>query len=299
MNFLKEKWLRTPTDILFYFYNFSVALFILINFAAIKDSFLLIISHLIIVFLYFYTSSLNYNLAEPQKLNNYVKIFFVISSLTFLHYESGLINLVVFPEYFDASIRALDIKIFGRPLYKIAAKFTDNTFLVQIFHFFYMTYYLLLLIPVMLIYRKQSQETVAFSGQAEESLFLLLFTMFVCYWIFIIFPVIGPTETHYEIFNDQGGFVKIVNYFYKYGDSAGGAMPSSHVSVSLVVTLFSFKHLKKIAPYILFTFVMLTLSTVFCSFHYAIDSIAGIGIGFCLYYLGKAIHKKLKQKLEG
>ncbi|MCF7886679.1 MAG: phosphatase PAP2 family protein [Candidatus Marinimicrobia bacterium] len=297
MTNIKSKYLQTPTDLIFYVYNLSIICFILFNIASIDHSFLLITAHLIIISIYLYLSALNSHTSNAIKLNIYIKIFFIISSLTFLHYESGLINLVIFPEYFDTGIRVLDIQIFGLPLYKIATKYLNNNFIVQTFHLFYMTYYFMLIIPVILIYKKQSKNNIYFTGRSEESLFLLLFTMFTCYWIFIIFPVTGPTDVHFEIFDGYGGIVKLVNYLYKYGDTNGGAMPSSHVAVSLVVTLFSFQHLKKWAPYILFCFIMLTLSTVYCSFHYALDAIAGILVGFGLYYLGKYVHRKLAHKI--
>lgn len=293
-----RKTLRTPTDFIFYLYNILIFLFILINVRKIDNSAVLMLSHFIIVTIYYYISNLNNYQKKPGKYNNYLKIFFIISSLTFLHYESGLINLVIFPDYFDDLIRNLDLKIFGFPIYKIGANYQNNSFLVQILHLAYMTYYFLLLMPVLLIYKNQSNSRIYFSGKAEKSMFLLLFTMFVCYCIFIIFPVAGPTEIHFKIFNDHGGFVRIINYLYKYGDSAGGAMPSSHVSVSLVVTLFSFRHLKSLAPYILICFILLTISTVFCSFHYGIDAVAGIVFGFGLYYLGKYFYNKLESKLQ-
>jgi membrane-associated phospholipid phosphatase len=295
---ITRHYLKTPTDWLFFLYNLSVSLFILFNLPVITNGLLLISTHLIIIALYIYLSSLNLNDANAIKLNNYIKIFFIISSLTFLHYESGLINLVIFPDYFDESIKALDLKLFGFPVYRLAEKYLRHNLIAQTFHLFYMTYYFILIIPLLLIYKKHSATYLSFSGPVEKSAFLLLFTMFTCYWIFIIFPVVGPTEVHYQIFKDYGGFVKLINLLYEHGDSAGGAMPSSHVSVSLVVTLFSFKYLKNWAPYILVCFIMLTFSTVYCSFHYGIDAIAGILVGLGLYYLGKYIHFKLKRKLK-
>lgn len=296
---INKKFLQTPTEVLFYLYNISICIFIMFNFTEVSHGFFLLTMHLLIMAIYFYITSLRLPDENAKRFNNYIKIFFIIASLTFLHYETGVLNLIIFPHYFDESVQALNLKIFGFPVNEIARNHLRHNFFVQTFHFFYINYYLMLFLPVFLIYRKQSQFTIEFTGPTERSLFLLLFTMFACYWIFIVFPVVGPIETHYQIFKGYGGFVRLLDYLYEYGDSAGGAMPSSHMAVSLVVTIFSFRHLKKLAPYILFSFVMLTISTVYCSFHYGIDALAGILAGFIFYYIGKNIHGLLKNKLKG
>src|SRR6056297_2537792 len=141
---INNKFLQTPTELIFYLYNVSVGVFIIFNFSEVGHGLFLIIIHLLIMAIYLYIRSLKLPDENAKKYNNYIKIFFIISSLTFLHYETGLLNLIVFSNYFDESIQALDLKIFGFPIHKIAQSYLRHNFFVQTFHFFYMTYYLML-----------------------------------------------------------------------------------------------------------------------------------------------------------
>jgi len=295
---MKNKFLdffNSPTDILFHLYNLLVCLFVIIFHDQIHIAYTLILSHLIIAFGYYYIKKIT---AENNS-HSYISIIFTIMTLSFLHYESGMLNLIIFPEYFDDIVRSLDIHLFGLAPYKIADNYLNHPFIVQFFHFFYFSYYLILFIPILLILKKETYYNSIPSGSTERSFFLLLFSMFACYIIFIIFPVKGPTDIHFEIFNKYNSLVGFLDFIYKYGDTHGGAMPSSHVAVSLVITVQSYHYLKKLFPYILCTFIFLTISTVYCSFHYGVDAIAGLVGGLIFYYLGESLYNFTQERLGG
>lgn len=295
-NYFKRSFFR-PSDYLFFLYNLSLILFISYHFSIIDNAIWLIMGHVVICLLHNYISYKYQN--ADRKIFDYLAILFPLASLSILHYESGILNLLIFPDYFDSLIRNIDKQIFGIHTEFIATKFLSGAFFAQFFHFFYSTYYILLFIPIIYVYQKEKREIrnkVKFFPKTERILFVLLFSMFVCYWIFMIFPVVGPVNTHHTIFKDYGGIVKLIDIVYKYGDSSGGAMPSSHVAASLVITIFSFKYIRKYALYILISFIFLTFGTVYCSFHYAIDAGAGLVFGAILYWAGNNFYKIIENR---
>lgn len=231
--------------------------------------------------------------------------FLPLILLTLFHYETGLLNRIIFPGFFDDVIQKVDQAIFGVLPNRVLSKIFPYDTIHQIFHFFYFTFYFLLFIPVLAVYLKERNSLEGNTNSVkldlckfkstQNILFVILFAMFICYWIFIIFPVAGPTAERSYLFSNAGGFISIMNYLFKVGDLDGGAMPSSHVAVSLIVALFSYRYLRKYFAIILIDFTLLTISTVYCSYHYAIDVICGLAAGGLLYYLGEMVFKKLNR----
>jgi len=151
---------------------------------------------------------------------NYISVLIPILSLIYLHYETGLLNQVIFHHYFDSWIQKLDLAIFGGLPNQMLSKIFPNNFTNQIFHFFYFTLYPLLFCTVTLIFFKESGRVGPqdlsrnFWGKMEKTqsmLFTGLLTMFVCYWIFLFFPVIGPTAERSGLFPDSRGFISLLN----------------------------------------------------------------------------------------
>lgn len=298
-NFFKE---YTLTDFIVHIYNLSIALFILFNISKYDYLWKLFILHIGLIFI-LQGIILARNRLKKEWLN-FLMFFLPLILLTFFHYETGLLNQIIFPKFFDEVIQKVDLTIFGILPNRVLSKIFPYDTIHQAFHFFYFTYYFLLFIPVLAVYLKErnnlegninsTNQNLCKFKSTQNMLFVILFVMFICYWIFIIFPVAGPTAERSYLFPDAGGFISIMNYLFKVGDLDGGAMPSSHVAVSLAVVLLSYKYLSKYFTIILIDFILLTISTVYCSYHYAIDVICGLAVGGLLYYLGEMVFKKLK-----
>jgi membrane-associated phospholipid phosphatase len=82
-----------------------------------------------------------------------------------------------------------------------------------------------------------------------------------------------------------------MDFLFANGDLDGGAMPSSHVAGALVVVIYAFKYLKSWFWATLGLFIPMTFSTVYNSYHYATDIIAGLIAGWLLYRIGRAFFK--------
>ena len=112
--------------------------------------------------------------------------------------------------------------------------------------------------------------------------------------MYIIFPIAGPPLFYKPIdgFNltpalqhlagnpvpevIRGGvFYRLVTWIYEVFEAPGAAFPSSHVAVSWCTTYFSFLYLPRIRYWHLAMTGLLSLATVYCRYHYAVDVLAG------------------------
>jgi membrane-associated phospholipid phosphatase len=189
-----------------------------------------------------------------------------------LYYQTGLINRVVIPGFMDDFFMNLDVRIFGKFPGFFLNEAYRSAFLDEFFHFFYFSYYLIIPLTAILLYRK---DTKLF----ERFVFQLSCLFYVCYIIYIFLPVEGPLALRNEYYLQHGFFHKIVDFVYSAGENPGAAFPSSHVAVTFLVAWWGSKHFKRMRIFYWLTCLFLSIATVYCIFHYAVDVIAGLLLG--------------------
>lgn len=150
--------------------------------------------------------------------------------------------------------------------------------------------------------------------------FVILASFFLFYVVFIALPVAGPQFYYQAVGLDQiaaGVFPDVGHYFMTHqealpppgadgpfhelvllahaaGERPTAAFPSSHVGVS-VVLLWLAREVR--AWWLLAILTVLTVLMFFATFyiqaHYAIDAIAGIFVGTAMYFLLRAVYRRL------
>jgi membrane-associated phospholipid phosphatase len=153
-------------------------------------------------------------------------------------------------------------------------------------------------------------------GKVEfvRALFNILFVFFTSYIVFVILPVAGGRimENYYiagyyidgayqpgilvesvreltETYR-HGLFTHIMVYIYRASTHFGGAFPSSHVAVSLTISLLSFRYFRGLAFLLLVVTFFLSISTVFCHYHYFVDAVAGVIWGVVMFGLSELVY---------
>jgi membrane-associated phospholipid phosphatase len=151
-------------------------------------------------------------------------------------------------------------------------------------HFFYFSYYLVIFLTVVwMLGRRQPQ--------AYELIFSLTLMMYFHFIFFMIFPSDGPLADRNDLFNQGVVFIPLMDFIYGVSEqNGGGAFPSTHVSAAVVVAIYTFKNSPKLRIPIGGLCLGIIISTVYCSYHYAIDAAAGIITGTLFYFLGKYIY---------
>jgi len=224
-----------------------------------------------------------------------------------LHYETGLLNRLITIRFFDTWIQSLDLRVFGCLPNREFSRLLPGNFFRQLFHLSYFSYYLILSMPLLRIYLLErsglTEPITAFDFQfslmrAQNMLYGILLTVFCCFWIFILFPVAGPTSDRAFLFTDDRGVVALMNWLFRVGDLDGGAVPSSHVAVSLVIVIYVWRFLRSWRIAVIIAFMMLSVATVYCSYHYAVDIIGGIAAGLGFYCLAEWSYPRLNAFLQ-
>jgi len=138
------------------------------------------------------------------------------------------------------------------------------------------------------------------------------FVFYVCYFVYIILPAIGPrvffehvggyvlpadsqaltpSESYPEAVK-AGPFYHLMGMIYQVFEAPGSAFPSSHVAMALCTVFFSFRYLRRIRYLHLTVAVLLCMATIYCRYHYVVDVMAGVATAAVLVPLGDWLYRK-------
>jgi membrane-associated phospholipid phosphatase len=116
---------------------------------------------------------------------------------------------------------------------------------------------------------------------ARRTLLLMMSTFYVCYFIFLVFPVAGPRYL-FALPDNAATAVPLAVFTHRLvagGSAWGTAFPSSHVAVAVVAAWCAGRALKPLGALLLPATMLLALGTVYGQFHYAVDAVAGAALG--------------------
>jgi membrane-associated phospholipid phosphatase len=212
-----------------------------------------------------------------------------------LYSELAGLNVSVWNgHYFDATIMQRETALFGGQPSAELARAWPNLIVSELLHAAYLSYYLIIFGPPLLLYlsgRRSAQ---------REAVFALMLTFFVHYLFFIYFPVQGPRYLFPPPVADsaRGPVYALAHQILETGSSRGAAFPSSHVGVSIAQAVIAFRLLPRLAPVILVLTLGLALGAVYGGFHYASDAVAGLLLGTILALLAKPVRHALGAAVE-
>ena len=209
-----------------------------------------------------------------------VRDLYPVLLLMVLYGEVDLIvQLLHEPPGFDALVRQWDLWLFGFHPHQHFHQWLSGPGWQEFFHLLYLSYYLLVVGAFLAVWKNQPATLPRFA--------FVITGMFVSFIvIFVAVPVAGPLSRPDVSLTTTGVFPGIVAQIYAPLTMNGihtGAFPSSHVgmSVGLVLGLAPRRGWVRIA---LGGLVLgIAASTVYGQFHYAIDTVAGLGAGGLLY----------------
>jgi membrane-associated phospholipid phosphatase len=227
-----------------------------------------------------------------SKLNNtLLNIFnFAISMLTLAVFygETAALNQFLLP-YLDVYFVKIEALIFhSQPSILFSSTFS-SVVMVELMNMGYFSYYLIIIsfpILVMIFYPQLFQKV----------LFYLMTSFYLYYLIFILLPVAGP---QYYFSSDFTGlpegvfFQKIIAIIQHTGEVPTGAFPSSHVGITFIVLMMSYRISKNYFFIILPFTILLFASTVYIKAHYLVDVIAGFISAPLILEISKFLYTRL------
>lgn len=207
-------------------------------------------------------------------------------------FTSGYVfNRIIFPQWLDPFFMNIDLQLFGYLPSLEWGKNFSHILISELFHFAYFCYYPMILgLPLYLYFKKPEG--------FRELIFNLCFVFYLCYFIYSILPVIGgryiPEAMELTRLYRGGPFTHIMVFIYRNSNHLGGAFPSSHVGVAIVLTIAALRHARPFGYIFVPITFFLSLATVYCHYHWFIDAVFGVFTGIGGYYLANYAHRKLQ-----
>jgi membrane-associated phospholipid phosphatase len=249
--------------------------------------------------------------AHPKnRFLDFLRHFYPVLLYAGLYSETGHLNQMVHRGYLDAHFYRLDQQIFGgTPSFAFMEAFPSRL-VSEIFYAAYFTYYVMISgVGLALFFRNRAQ--------FYHYISVTSFVFYACYLIYIFLPVVGPQIyyphlSHITLPPDQmpavvppfpaavqeGIFYRIMEVIYQHFESPGAAFPSSHVAIAIVTVYFSFLYLPKIRWPHLVLAVLLSLATVYCRYHYAIDVVAGVLMAALTLPIGNWLYQRFRSQSD-
>ena len=149
-------------------------------------------------------------------------------------------------------------------------------------HAAYLSYYLILAGSPLGLWLKGRREP------ARRALLLMMVTFYVCYTAFLAFPVAGPRYVFPPAANTATAVpvAELAHRLLQRGSAWGTAFPSSHVAVALVAAACAWRGFRPQGAVLLPVAALMSLATVYCQFHYAVDAVAGAGLAAVVLIAG-------------
>lgn len=231
--------------------------------------------------------------AKPrlEKLLSFVRGLYPVAFFGYFFTSGYCCNRILFTDWQDPFFRGIDQWLFGYLPSMVWGVKYSSFFTDELFHFAYFAYYPMIGgLPLYLYFKKQD----AF----KELIFSLTFVFYLCYFVYSLLPVVGgrfiPEAMEFTKTYHSGVFTHIMVFIYRNSHHLGGAFPSSHVAIALVLTMAALRHARKAGYVFVVISVFLSIATVYCHYHWFIDAVFGLFTGIGAYFLSLWVYRKLQ-----
>jgi membrane-associated phospholipid phosphatase len=206
----------------------------------------------------------------------------------------ALAPMLLFPALYDLTGRinvGLSRWILDGPLERFEARLFDGQpslflserlpwlLLSEFLHLCYFLYYFLVpLLPVVLTLRGRDRDV----AHVVRVLCLCFLACLACYiWLplsspLFKYPLIGPPLS-------RGFFYQLNHSISAHAGVLGGAFPSSHASMTTLGLLLARRYSRGLFWITLLPAMGLLVATVYCRYHFAMDTIAGVIVGTAFF----------------
>lgn len=218
-----------------------------------------------------------------------IRLWTPLIFIPLIYREIPILNQAVHQgAYFDYLVQRWEGLLFElQPSWTLARE-AAYLWLSEMLHAAYLSYYLIILVPPLLLYRRGHLRDL------QTMILILLLAAVAHYLIFIYFPVRGPrylwpTPTAGLI--ETGLLYRLTHNLLETGSSLGTAFPSGHVGISTAQTFACMLYLPRLAPIVGLLTLGIAVGTVYGRFHYVVDVLAGIILGITAVAVGLYIRR--------
>ena len=219
----------------------------------------------------------------------FVRNIYPIFFLGFFYTETNDMNNIIFPVDLDYYFYQAEQYLWHCQPSIIFGEKINQAWFNELMNMCYFSYYILIISVCSALYFKRKQ-------LAPKSIFIVVFSFYLYYVIFDVLPVSGPQFYLKDVPTasiPQYFFGRIMEGILTDMEQPTGAFPSSHVGVAVILSILSFKHLKKMFFAIAFFSIGICFATVYIKAHYLIDVLAGLISAPIFVYVSGLVYNKL------
>jgi hypothetical protein len=214
---------------------------------------------------------------EAGPVGRFVGAWYPLLIVTALYTEIGLINLCDGWVY-DRFVLGWERALFGFQPARDWIRWSPSVWLSWILHLGYLSYYPIVIAAPLALWvagRRAAMERVVMT---------IMVTFYLCYTAFVVFPVVGPRHVFPAADNaaTQTAIARLTARLLDQTAAWGAAFPSSHVAVSVAATAAALREWRALGLTLVLPTTLLTLGSVYGQFHYAVDALAGVGVGLAV-----------------
>jgi membrane-associated phospholipid phosphatase len=218
--------------------------------------------------------------AGPNALLHFLGDFYALIFTVAVYSGIGALNRAAGVSH-DLRVQAWEVALFGTQPSMAWIRAQPYPWLSWPFHLAYLSYYFILAgAPLGLLLTGRRR-------QAGEAVTLIMLAFYCCYTVFMFFPVAGPRYV-FPLARNAATATAVSRFTQDLLNSAGAwgtAFPSSHVAAALTAALGAWRGWRALGALLLVLAVMLSLATVYCQFHYAVDALAGALVALIIWTL--------------
>lgn len=204
--------------------------------------------------------------------------FYPLLLLPLLYAEVGLLNDRLGLEHIlrhDQVIQHLEQSLFGIQVSVEWIRRHPSLLWSNILHGAYLFYYPIIFGGPPLVLLRRSR------ADARYVVFAMMCTFVVCYTVFLLYPVAGPSYAFPQPLGAvrDVAMARLVYAGLASASSVGCAFPSSHVAATIAVTVAVWRVWPKLGMVFVIPAALLTVGTVYTQMHYLVDASAGLLVG--------------------
>ncbi len=188
----------------------------------------------------------------------------------------------------DQVVQRWEAAVFGGQISVTWHQAMPNAVLSWVLHFFYGSYYAIVAAPVLFLALK--------GGEAfDRGCFLMALGFYVCYAIYLFFPVAGPRYFYGVATGPEIDVLpaRVVHALLEGGSAWGTAFPSSHIAAGWCSAASVWREHRPLSLVLWVAAVGLALGTVYGQFHYGVDALAGAALGVALIAAATPLRRRL------
>jgi len=197
--------------------------------------------------------------------------------VTGLYTEVGLVNLADGRAY-DRIVLGWEQALFGFQPAREWIRWSPSVWLSWVLHVCYLAYYPIIAAAPLALWISGREAAM------RRTVATITATFYLCYVTFLLFPVVGPRLVFPAADNaaTRTLIAQLTAGLLEHGAAWGTAFPSSHVAGAAAATAAALREWRALGLVLVVPTTLLILGSVYGQFHYAVDALAGLGLGLAV-----------------